>query len=273
MIIDKMLKEGHIQEQDVTRCQIFNFEIPVQTSVDNTDEMKSATLAFNEGFLNLPAPKCIFVGNLQTPNKSELIPLIFKLTQSDEQGDIDVHPFYPMPNGSLAFRQGWITPFKMEKCHSTTTMALNISDDAIGMSISKDNLGELTRTAKEFGLSSDELMKGAYGIFHTFVTVSLGRLITDGIKQEKIVPSEKLNKKRISRGYPEMVSHTVVKLKPCRPPMGRSGSQGEYFTPKRYHFRRGHVRHFKNGQKTWVRSCFVGDISQGKVEHQYKVSV
>ncbi len=268
MIIDKMLKEGDLQEQDVKGCQIFNFEIPVQTSVENTkvhDEMKSCTLAFNEGLVNLPAPKCIFVGDLQT-HQLELIPLMFKLTQSDEQGNIEVQPFH-------GTRSVWLPSFKMEKCHPTTSMALNISnDDAIGLGMSKDDWDKLTRTAEESGSSSDAI-KHAYTLFHTFVTVSLGRLISDGIEQEKIMPSEKLNKKRISRGYPEMVSHTVVKLKPCRPPMGHSGSQGEYFTPKRYHFRRGHVRHFKNGQKTWVRSCFVGDISQGRVEHRYEVSV
>jgi len=260
-----MLKERHIQEQDVKGCQIFNFEIPVETSEDRTDEEKSSTLAFNEGFLNLPAPKCIFVGNLQTISKG-LISIIFKLTQSDEQSDIEVTPFH-------GTRSVWLPSFKMQKCHPTTSMQLGISDDnAIGVGISKDDWDELKRTY-DLDYFGDEILKKVYALYHTFVTVSLGRLITDGIEQEKIVPSEKLNKKRISRGYPEMVSHTVVKLKPCRPPMGRSGSQGEYFTPKRYHFRRGHVRHFKNGQKTWVRSCFVGDISQGKVEHRYEVSV
>ena len=255
-----MLKGGHIQEQDVKGCQIFNFEIPVETSENRTDEEKSSTLAFNEGFLNLPAPKCIFVGNLKTTRKG-LIPTVFKLAQSDEQGDIEVTPFH-------GTRSAWLPSFKMQKCHPTTSIQLDVSDV---------ELDELKRTYDLEGdhmswqTHGDEILKCAYALFHTFVTVSLGRLITDGIEQEEIIPSEKLNKKRISRGYPEMVSHTVVKLKPCRPPMGRSGSQGEYFTPKRYHFRRGHVRHFKNGQKTWVRSCFVGDISQGRVEHQYKI--
>ena len=252
MIIDKMLKEGDLQEQDVKGCQIFDFG-SLEMSEDRTEEEKSAILAFNEGFLNLPASECIFVGNLEIIKKGP-IPLIFKLTQSDEQGDIEVTPF----------RNEWMSPFSMKKCHPTIDIGLGISDD---------DFVELINSAIEFGSDAPEVIKTAYALFHTFVTVSLGRLISDGIEQEKIVPSEKLNKKRISRGYPEMVSHTVVKLKPCRPPMGHSGSQGEYFTPKRYHFRRGHVRHFKNGQKTWVRSCFVGDISQGRVEHRYEVSV
>ncbi len=248
MIIDKMLKEGHIQEQDVRGCQIFDFGCPIEMPIDNDDEERSAILAFNEGFLNLPAPECIFVGYVKT--KEENFPLILKLTQSDEQGDIEVTPF----------RNGWIASFAMEKCSLKTSIGLAISD--------KDWV-ELTSSS---GSTSHEVIKCAYALFHTFVTVSLGRLISDGIEQEKRTPPEKLNKKRIARGHPEMVSHTVVKLKPCRPPMGRSGSQGEYFTPKRYHFRRGHVRCFSNGQKTWVRSCFVGDISQGRVDHRYEVS-
>jgi len=258
MFIDKMLKEGHIQEQDVKGCQIFDFG-SLEMSEDRTEEEKSATLAFNEGFLNLPASECIFVGNLQT-TKENLFPLIFKLTQSDEQGDIEVISFK-----SNEIR--WMSPFRMMKCQSTIDIGIVILDDDMEREKSFVELIDLG------GSDSHEVVKAAYALFHTFVTVYLGRLISDGIEQEKRIPSEKLNKKRIARGYPEMVSHTVVKLKPCRLPMGRSGSQGEYFTPKRYHFRRGHVRHFENGQKTWVRSCFVGDISQGRVEHRYEVSV
>jgi len=272
MIIDKMLKEGHLQEQDVKGCQIFDFG-SLEMSEDRTEEERSATLAFNEGFLNLPASECIFVGYMRTTGnlspydfgKKENLPLIFKLTQSDEQGDIEVTPF-------KSNERRWIAPFEMKKNLNSKGADL-LTKDKIIIAMSNDNFAELTNLAAEFGSDSHEVIKHTYGIFHTFITVSLGRLISDGIEQEKRIPSEKLNKKRIARGYPEMVSHTVVKLKPCRLPMGRSGSQGEYFTPKRYHFRRGHVRHFENGQKTWVRSCFVGDISQGRVEHRYEVSV
>jgi hypothetical protein len=252
MIIDKMLKEKHLQEQDVRGCQIFDFGCLTEMPFDITEEEKSAVLAFNEGFLNLPAPECIFVGSIQFKDKS--LSLIFKLTQSDEQGDIEVFPFH----------RGWMAPFTMQKCSLGHPKKTHIS-----LSVPDRDWAELTSS---FDSDSQELAKGAYVLFYTFVTVSLGRLISDGIEQERRTPPEKLNKKRIARGHPEMVSHTVVKLKPCRLPMGRSGSQGEYFTPKRYHFRRGHVRCFSNGQKTWVRSCFVGDISQGRVDHRYEVS-
>ena len=262
MIIDKMLKEGHLQEQDVKGCQIFDFGCLIEMPVDLTEEKRSAIAAFNEGFLNLPAPECIFVGSIQfTEGK---FPLLFKLTQSDEQGDIEVSPFQECNE--------WMAAFRMAKCPLTTSIGLNISDDDWAELTNPSGQGE-DGDEDDFRVVSDpKVIKSVYALFHTFVTISLGRLISDGIEQEKRIPPEKLNKRRIARGHPEMVSHTVVKLKPCRLPMGHSGSQGEYFTPKRYHFRRGHVRRFRNGQKTWVRSCFVGDISQGRVEHRYEVS-
>ena len=249
MIIDKMLKEGRLQEKDVKGCQIFDFGCHTEIPLELTEEERSATLAFNEGFLNLPAPECLFVGHVQFAKGN--FPLIFKLTQSDEQANIEVTPFD---------WNGWMASFTMERCSLKTS---------IGLAMSDEDWAELTSSVDS---DSHEIIKKAYAFFHTFVTVSLGRLMSDGIEQERRTPSEKLNKKRIARGHPEMVSHTVVKIKPCRPPMGRSGLQGEYFTPKRYHFRRGHVRRFGNGEKTWVRSCFVGDIFQGRVDHRYEVS-
>ena len=251
MIIDKMLKEGHLQEQDVKGCQIFDFGSGTIIN-DFTEEESTAILAFNEGFLNLPAPRCIFTGHAilpaSSPNREEKFHLVFRLTQPDEQGDIEVSPF-------IGARDEWLHEFLMKETPGTANITFN-TDGAVQ---SPSN-------------ATERVLKSLYACFFVFVTVSLGRLISDGIEQEKRIPPEKLNKRRIARGHPEMVSHTVVKLKPYRPPMGHSGSQGEYFTPKRYHFRRGHVRRFRNGQKTWVRSCFVGDISQGRVEHRYEVS-
>jgi hypothetical protein len=100
----------------------------------------------------------------------------------------------------------------------------------------------------------------------------LGRLNAQGVERISVDPPEKVNVRRRKRGLPELVKHTTVKIAPYRPPLGRSGTRElDSYTPKRYHFRRGHVRHFHNGEKTWVRPCFVGTPEDGKVEHTYVV--
>lgn len=99
-----------------------------------------------------------------------------------------------------------------------------------------------------------------------------GRLDADGIDKREFSAPRKLNRRREAKGLPGIVSHTEVKIRPYRPILGQSGPiEGDY-TPKRYHFRRGHVRHFQNGEKTWVRPAFVGDPSNGAVTHTYNVA-
>ena len=100
----------------------------------------------------------------------------------------------------------------------------------------------------------------------------LGRLNAQGVERISVDPPEKVNVRRRKRGLPELVKYTTVKIAPYRPPLGRSGTRElDSYIPKRYHFRRGHVRHFHNGEKTWVRPCFVGTPEDGKVEHTYVV--
>ena len=99
----------------------------------------------------------------------------------------------------------------------------------------------------------------------------LGRLNAQGMERERIEPSEKQNKARARRGMTPMIGHTVVKIAPYRAPLGHSGPRDEV-SKKRYHFRRGHLRRFENGGKTWVRPCFVGCPEDGRVEHTYQVS-
>ena len=98
----------------------------------------------------------------------------------------------------------------------------------------------------------------------------LGRLNADGIDKVRVPAPAKLNRRRASKGLPGAVAYTEVKIRPYRAPMGHSGPlQGER-AAVRYHFRRGHVRHFQNGGVTWVRPCFVGDPGDGIVKHTYK---
>lgn len=126
------------------------------------------------------------------------------------------------------------------------------------------------------GYKSDILINSANidvepnNVFDSLMSM-LGRLNADGIDREYNVAPAKLNKQRVSKGEPGLVSYTNVKIRPYRAALGHSGPRDGATTSKRYHFRRGHVRHFQNGQKTWVRPCFVGDPSDGVVKHTYIV--
>ena len=105
-----------------------------------------------------------------------------------------------------------------------------------------------------------------------FLITLLGRLNAEGMAKETVYPPAKVNRKRRQREEPELVKYTTVKVAPYRTPLGRSGPREEGdFTPVRYHFRRGHVRRFQNGEKTWVRHCFVGDPRDGSVQHDYVI--
>jgi hypothetical protein len=101
-------------------------------------------------------------------------------------------------------------------------------------------------------------------VFEPLMTM-LGRLNADGVDREYCPSSDK--PKRVSASHaPKIDGFTTVRVRPYRAPLGHSGPSTSH-APKRYHFRRGHVRHFRNGQKTWVRPCFVGDLSRGEIKH------
>jgi hypothetical protein len=107
-------------------------------------------------------------------------------------------------------------------------------------------------------------------LFDPLMTM-LGRLSSDGITQRHVPASQKLNRRRAAKGIPGIVAYTEVKITPSRPVLGHSGPQLNERAPTRHHFRRGHVRHFQNGEVTWVRPCFVGDPADGIIHHTYRV--
>ncbi len=129
------------------------------------------------------------------------------------------------------------------------------------------NLAKIPDSKKEITMDWGEV---GLRMYH-FMLCALGRLDSKGIEREYIEAPDRLNKSRVRKGKEPLVSHTVVKVAPVRETLGHSGPREEY-TPKRYHFRRGHVRRFKNGQKTWVRGCFVGSPEAGSVTHDYRVA-
>jgi hypothetical protein len=283
MWVDQLLKRGAITPKDIEGCQIFDFgelcgiggrdRVAELEKLGLKDEFLTAWKAFGEGFLNLPAPKCAF--SISTPpfhEASIVSKTLFTLAQPEIEDKITVRPFV-VADGALGRKYeedgildpgtgrppGWIAPFVLAS--SVEVMEIlcepGVLPDAEDMS----------------GIEEGPTWNAIYKWLYSLVLIAMGRLIADGVDREVVTPPEKLNRVRVRKGRPAMVTHTVVKIKPYRVPMGHSGPRDEdEYTPKRYHFRRGHVRRFQNGQKTWVRSCFVGDLSQGRVEHRYEVT-
>jgi hypothetical protein len=98
----------------------------------------------------------------------------------------------------------------------------------------------------------------------------LSRLNGLGVGRETYVAPPKLNKSRIKKGKTPLSDYTKVRIAPYRAPLGHSGPHDEV-SRKRFHFRRGHIRHFQNGEKTWVRHALVGNREDGEVTHEYEV--
>lgn len=102
------------------------------------------------------------------------------------------------------------------------------------------------------------------------VLACLARLTGVGMERETYVAPLKLNKSRIKKGKTPLSDFTKVRIAPYRAPLGHSGPHDEV-SRKRFHFRRGHIRHFQNGETTWVRHALVGNREDGEVTHEYEV--
>ena len=233
------------------RCQFFDFgEIP-RSCVD--DEYSAALPAWCEGFLKLPAPVCFFTWSSSASPDEDFVSghteglLLVETYYTDHEAlGVAIQRFEARPNTSEITRSG----------------------DAELLYGQKGNSSVLVPASPSYQPSMSLLIKAAMPLF-----VMLGRLNAEGIEKSVIFPPEKLNRRRKKRNQPELIVHTTVRVAPYRAPLGRSGPrEGKDFTPPRHHFRRGHIRRFQNGEKTWVRSCFVGSPTDGSVQHDYIVN-
>lgn len=82
----------------------------------------------------------------------------------------------------------------------------------------------------------------------------------------------KLARSRVKRGKPALSYwHT---LNVCLPSSSaKYVTHGGSHTSPRFHLRRGHIRRYKVGKTTWVRSCAVGKKELGSVVKDYMVGV
>jgi hypothetical protein len=93
-------------------------------------------------------------------------------------------------------------------------------------------------------------------------------LNTKGVNQRKEIASTKLNCKRQKNGKPALDSVTYVELSGVGKIGKGTGKSGKEMP---MHTRRGHIRHFSDGEITWVRDCIVKADGELKNRVRYQV--
>lgn len=81
--------------------------------------------------------------------------------------------------------------------------------------------------------------------------------------------SERLNKKRISKGKQPFFTYRTIDL--LLPRKDRSEPFGGSHAPPRIHLRRGHIRRHPTAGQLWVNACVVGNKTLGMVGKDYRV--
>lgn len=101
-------------------------------------------------------------------------------------------------------------------------------------------------------------------LYHSMVMSCTNVTLVDNL------PPAKLNKKRVKRGNPPLYSFKTIQITGESTRNIQTGHGGTRASP-RFHTRRGHIRHLKSGEMTWVRSTKVGNPMRGVVEHDYEL--
>lgn len=95
--------------------------------------------------------------------------------------------------------------------------------------------------------------------------------LASGCTGYKSVPRKTpTNARRAAKGKPPLsVDWHTVTIEPVRAPES-SAHCGTHASPRK-HQRRGHWRNHPNGNRVWVRDCWVGDATKGTVFKDYKI--
>lgn len=110
------------------------------------------------------------------------------------------------------------------------------------------------------------------GVLAIFLSLMVGSKTTE-VSRETAPP--KLNKKRAAQGKTLLYDHRVVTIVPNRFRYTKDAAGGTHRSP-RLHWRRTHIRHFKdeNGvviKKTIIPRMLVGRAENGSVSHEYRI--
>lgn len=257
---DGGVEDGH--NPFFNECQFFDFGYISNTAIK--DESKTVAEGFEVGLIDLPAPACWMEHQWTDDTGPVTSGYLF---MADVKG-IYGSEIRLLTRAALMEKQFQIGGAKLTMTEKLQHREYYVWDGIIL---------HLPARASSKGYDANVICNTAKqepnpcNVFDPLMTM-LGRLNADGIQQEHVPAPEKLNRRREAKGLPGVVAHTKVRIKPPRAVLGHSGPRsGDEYTPKRRHFRRGHVRHFQNGEKTWVRPCFVGDPSDGIVKHVYEI--
>ena len=256
---DPITREPILGAERFKDAQFFDFGYISNEQI--LDESEAATEALFERFLRLPAQHCIFELRHRQNGKSDRYTAYeYRYTPKTKDTTIFTGIYvYQKDKPAHYFNElilGWEILTPEAQTNWRLTRSLSIFE-----SVNPKNI-------KWEGEGNEQYV----GALTSALACMLGRLNAQGIEREYIQPPEKLNKARAKKGKTPLVSYTTVKIAPYRAPLGHSGPRDEFTSP-RYHFRRGHIRRFANGQKTWVRDCYVGKKEDGEVKHTYEVGL
>ena len=262
------------KDAPVNNCQFFDFGHISNDSI--REESLTVVEAFYEGFARLPAPLCFMEHHWEAPpSLCRSSDFLGQLTRTAHRiqgfkgrinsgyifADTGLVPIMTIKNKIACLEVREYTDFPNKFIWDGISLALDTKNQRVGGGYLCEVVGNIY----------DSEFDGA-NWFDPLLTM-LGRLNAIGMEKNYVEPPAKLSRARAKKGLPGMVAHTEVKIAPYRAPLGHSGERiTEEYTRKRYHFRRGHVRRFENGEKTWVRPCFVGTPEDGTVEHNYVVN-
>ena len=215
---------------------------------DFIDILSDSATCWNEGLLNFPFDECVMMHDYRTINIPKLtqthddvsvyhIKTIddfvditeWRVANTEEHGETTVPPFFKV----RLYRQG--ERKEGDKVYELELLPCKFSDPTA-----------YTRAIGPF--------KDACGEFIDTPLAMAMYLNTTGVIAERLPAPEALNKARIKRGKLPLPDRYVVRLDFKHQQVQRG--DGTHASP-RPHYRRGHVRTYASGEKTWVKACIV----------------
>jgi len=122
------------------------------------------------------------------------------------------------------------------------------------------------------GEGTDEQLSATLGSLADGVAAMTMILATKGVGVRREPAPAKVNAKREKAGKPPYPSVTHVDARQYFDAMQRTALGGTHASPVP-HLRRGHVRRYEDGRKTWVRSCLVNctSLAEAQTRDHYDV--
>jgi hypothetical protein len=125
-----------------------------------------------------------------------------------------------------------------------------------------DKLGKISRELALATCNYDSLQ--SVKLFLDFILV----LACSNVWTEPVEPPRKMQESRARKGREELIAYQTLVVGSTSGAVKGTGSGAG----KALHFRRGHIRRYRDGKTVWIRQCIVGDKKNGVVAKDYKVA-